>query len=63
MPDLEISLIMPNYNYLQIYTHGCHYNCDIVKINSEDWFKFKGKWYRVADYITDRTIINTLGGK
>jgi len=58
---MHIVGIVPNYNYLQIYTHGCHYNCNIVKINGEDCFKFKGTWYKVADYMTDSTRINNIG--
>ena len=58
---LSITTIVPHYNYLQIYTHGCHYNCDIKKINEEDCFKFKGTWYKVADYMTDNTRINNIG--
>lgn len=58
---MEISTILPHFNYLQLYTHGCHYNCKIVKISGEDCFKFKGAWYKVADYMTDHTMVNNLG--
>ena len=53
--SLSITAIVPHFNYLQIYTHGCHYNCNIEQINGEDCFKFKGTWYKVADYMTDST--------
>lgn len=62
MNDIEISVIVPHHHYLQLYTHGCHYNSDIVNIDGEDCFKFKGKWYKVADYVTNDTIINNIGG-
>lgn len=62
MEDMYIVGIVPNYNYLQIYTHGCHYNCNIQEIDGERYFKFKGKLHKVADYTTDRTWINNIGG-
>lgn len=59
--DITITTLVPNFHYLQLYTHGCHYNCNIVQIDGEDCFKFKGTWYKVADYMTDQTMINNIG--
>ena len=59
--SMEISVIVPHFNYLQLYTHGCHYNCDIVNIDGEDCFRFKGTWYKVSDYMTERTRVNNIG--
>ena len=55
---MYITVIIPRWNYLQIYTHGCHYRCPIEKIDGEDHFKFKRQWYKVADYTTESTRIN-----
>lgn len=59
--DIKITVIVPKYEYVQIYTHGCHYTRITKLIDGEPYFQFKGIWYRVADYTTPDTYINNIG--
>ena len=60
--DYEVLCIVPNFDYLQIRTHGCCYTCTTKLIDGESYFRFKGKWHRTKDYTTPHTLINNIGG-
>lgn len=57
MADISISTILKPY-WVQIFTHGCHYNCPIKEVNGEWLFKFKGVWLKVDEYVDEYTYIN-----
>lgn len=60
--NISVSVIVPNYDYVQILTHGCYYTCPTKMIGDRSYFKFKGKWYKTEDYTNEYTRINNIGG-
>ena len=59
--NIRVVVIVPNFDYLQIYTHGCYYTRPTKMIDGESYFKFLGKWHRTADYVDEHTTINNIG--
>lgn len=44
-------------NWVQITTGCGTYTCPMKEINGEKFFKFKGEWHRVSDYVTDHVNV------
>lgn len=42
-------------NWVQITAGRGRYTCPIKEINGELFFKFKGEWHRVIEYVSDLT--------
>ena len=59
---ITVTRIVPNYNYCQILTHGCFYTVPTTVVDGEAYFRFKQVWYKMADYITEHTCVNNIGG-
>lgn len=52
--DIVVTAIAKPY-YIQIYTHGCHYNCPMTEIEGVWYSRFKGQQFKIADYTDDHT--------
>ena len=59
---ISVTVVVPNYNYCQILTHGCFYTVPTELIDGESYFRFKNQWYKVSDYTDELTRFNTIGG-
>ena len=59
---ITVTGIVPNYNYCRILTHGCFYTVPTKIVDGEAYFRFKQVWYKLADYTTDHTFVNNIGG-
>lgn len=51
--------VMKILGWCQITTGRGTYTCPIKEINGEDYFKFKGEWHKVIDYLYNK---NQVGG-
>ena len=52
--DIVVTAIAKPY-YIQIYTHGCHYQCPMKEINGEWYSRFKGQEFKISDYTNENT--------
>ena len=41
--------------WVQIATGGSRYTCPTKEMNGELYFRFKNKWHRVKDYVSEHT--------
>ena len=58
MKELDVILKAVHFPYyVQLYTHGRHYNGSLKEVNGEWYFRFYNKWHRVDEYVDDHTRI------
>ena len=58
--SISVTVIVPRYNYVQILTHGCHYNCPTNVVGGTECFKFKGMWYPIDEHTNEYTRISNI---
>lgn len=54
--DIVVTGIAKPY-YIQIYTHGCHYQCPMKEVDGEWYSRFKGREFKISDYTNENTRI------
>lgn len=58
--NISVTVIVPRWNYVQISTHGCHYNCPTKIVDGVSYFKFKQVWHKIDDYTNEYTRVNNI---